>query len=329
MKKFFTVVLLLAAVSCLGITATACQDPDLGDKSIVCTVFPEYDWVQNIMGDVANDYIDVTLLAESGVDLHNYQPTVKDLAAISTCDLFIYIGGEADKWVHDALKNVVNKNRITLNLMEALQAKLLEEEEAHNGEEPEEEEETEYDEHIWLSLKNASAACTVIRDAIIAIDEVNRDAYVENTNTYITKLNELDTRYQEAVDSATCTTLLFGDRFPFLYLVNDYGIDYFAAFSGCSAESEASFQVFAYLQNQLCTYRLPAVCKIDGSTLTIAEAIRDNAQVSGLDYAPAIVTFDSLQSVKKTDMNNGKTYLSAMEYNLESLKTALGVPEEE
>ena len=210
-----------------------------GKKTIVTTIFPEYDWVMNILGDKA-DQFEVVLLMDKGTDLHSYQPSVTDLAVISECDLFVYVGGESDAWAEDAVSQATNKDMQVLDLLSVIGSNAVEEElvegmECEEEEEEGEEEGPEYDEHVWLSLRNASVLCGAICEEIDKIDPDNRDVYDSNLSSYQENLSDLDQRYAEVVSSAAYDTLLFGDRFPFRYLIEDYGLHYYAAFLGCSA----------------------------------------------------------------------------------------------
>ena len=301
---------------------------------IVTTIFPEYDWVQNIIGENPAN-AEVTMLLDSGTDLHSYQPTVADIMKISTCDLFIYVGGESDNWVDDAIKEAVNKNMVVINLLETLGDKVKEEEivEGMQGEDDEDadghhehhhddedEEEAEYDEHVWLSLKNAAILCDTIADAICKIDAVNAATYKANAAAYIAKLNALDEKYTEAVASSAVKTVLFGDRFPFRYLVDDYGLSYYAAYVGCSAETEASFETIAFLSKKVDELSLGTILTIEGNNHKIAQTIAQNTKAKN----QKILTLDSMQSVTSKDVKNGANYLSLMEKNLETLKAALG-----
>ena len=288
---------------------------------IVTTIFPEYDWVREILGDKA-DHAEVTMLLDNGVDLHSYQPTADDIIKISDCDLFIYVGGESDGWVEDALKEATNKEMQIINLLDVLgeQAKVEEVVEGMEGEEEADEEEgPEYDEHVWLSLKNAETLCSAIADALEEIDPANKDAYAANAASYLEKLAALDGEYQTVVDNAARKTVLFGDRFPFRYLVDDYGLSYYAAFAGCSAETEASFETISFLAGKVDELGLPCVLTIEGAQHKIAETIVQNTA----EKNPSILTLDSMQSTTSTDVANGTTYLSVMESNLDVLKQAL------
>ena len=288
--------------------------------SIVTTIFPEYDWVREILGDKA-DSAEITMLLDNGVDLHSYQPTADDLIRISDCDLFVYVGGESDGWVDDALKNATNKNRKVINLLETLGDSVKEEETVEGMQEEEEDhEEKEYDEHVWLSLKNAKTLVGAISESLQELDPDNKDTYATNAAAYIEKLSALDAEYQKAVSAGTYKTLLFGDRFPFRYLVDDYSLSYYAAFVGCSAESEASFETVSFLARKVDEGKLPCVLTIEGKNHKIAETIVQNT--AGKNQK--ILTMDSMQSTTSQDVARGTTYLSLMAKNLDVLKEALG-----
>ncbi len=358
---------------------------DAGSKklSIVTTIFPEYDWVNVVLGEKAAD-ADVTMLLDKGVDLHSYQPTAEDILKISNADVFIYVGGESDEWVEDALKEAVNPDQKVIDLLEVLGGNVKEEEivegmeaghdhdhehgkeeehqhneaeeasaheeaghneahedaheeaghdEAHEDaheeaghdeahEEAHEEDhqgEVEYDEHVWLSLKNAEVLCGAIADALAEADSDNADLYKANAEAYTKKLSELDSKYADAVKGAKYKTVLFGDRFPFRYMTDDYGIDYYAAFAGCSAETEASFETIIFLAGKVDELKLPAILTIENSDGKIAETIRDNTQSKD----QKILSLDSMQSTAAEDVKNGAGYLGIMEKNLEVLKEAM------
>ena len=292
--------------------------------NIVTTIFPEYDWVRQILGDKA-DSAAITMLPDNGVDLHSYQPTADDIVKISDCDLFIYVGGESDSWVRDVLKNASNKNRKVISLLDVLGDSVKTEEavegmEGHDHDEDDDHEhEEEKDEHVWLSLKNAEVLVNAISDALQKIDPDNKDAYAANTDAYVKRLSDLDAGYQSAVDGAARKTVLFGDRFPFRYLADDYGLSYYAAFAGCSAESEAGFEPIAFLAEKADELNLPYVLTIEGTQHKIAEAIVQNTA----EKNQKVLTMDSMQSATSRDAANGTTYLSVMENNLSVLKEAL------
>lgn len=332
MKKITA--LLLALFVLVGALAGCGKQNDTNktDKlSIVTTIFPEYDWVREILGDKA-DNAEITMLLDNGVDLHSYQPTADDIVKISDCDLFIYVGGESDGWVEDALRNAANRNMKVINLLEVLGDSVKteeivegmqeehEHEDAHAHDDAEEHEhEEEADEHVWLSLKNAKMLVRVISKALQELDPDNKDIYAANADAYVKKLSALDAEYQAAVDAASNKTILFGDRFPFRYLVDDYGLRYYAAFVGCSAETEASFETISFLAKRVDEWKLPCVLTIEGAQHKIAETVVRNTTAKN----QRVLTMDSMQSTTSKDAKNGTTYLSVMEKNLSVLKEAL------
>ena len=334
MKKVIALLLALVIATSLLAGCGRQNDPTGDTKtdqlSIVTTIFPEYDWVREILGDKA-DSAELTMLLDNGVDLHSYQPTADDIIKISNCDLFIYVGGESDEWVDDALKEATNKNMKDINLLDVLGNFVKTEEtvegmqeEEHDHEDTDEHDdaedhEEEKDEHVWLSLKNAETLCGAIADALAQIDPDNKDTYAANAAAYIQKLSALDGEYQKAVDAASAKTVLFGDRFPFRYLVDDYGLSYYAAFVGCSAETEASFETISFLAKKVDELKLPCVLTIEGAQHKIAETIVQNTA----EKNQKVLTMDSMQSTTSKDVANGVTYLSIMENNLSVLKEAL------
>ena len=242
---------------------------------------------------------------------------------ISGCNVFIYVGGESDKWVTDTLEQADNPDMIVLDLLDILgdDAKddelkegMQDEEEVEDGEE-----DPEYDEHIWLSLRNAYNIIPAISDALAAVDSQHAEALRTNADVYLHKLIDLDEQYMETVDSSSVKTLLFGDRFPFRYLTDDYSLDYYAAFTGCSAESEASFETITFLSEKVDELGLKAILQIETSDGSIAETIKANTKTKDQQ----ILTLDSMQAVTADRVADGETYFSIMESNLEVLKQAL------
>ncbi len=330
MKKI-SALLLAALLMLAGLTACSggqSNDAAEGNGSgiiVVTTIFPVYDWTRNIAGPDNGD-IDIDMLVDSGVDLHSFQPTAEDMMKISECDVFIYVGGESDEWVEDALGESANPDRVVVNLMEVMGGKAVEEEvkegmeaEHEDGEEEEEEEGPEYDEHVWLSLRNASLLSGAISDALAKADPENAESYKANAESYDAQLKELDEEYQKAVSEGRTKTLLFGDRFPFRYMTDDYGLDYYAAFVGCSAETEASFETIAFLAAKVDELGLRSVMTIEGKDHSIAESIVSNTKTKDQQ----ILTLDSMQGTNAQDVENGATYLSVMKSNLEILREAL------
>ena len=326
MKKFISIFILVAlAAAGLAACANSRQSASASDgPQIVTTIFPEYDWVMNVLGDNGQD-AEVTLLLDKGVDLHSYQPTADDIMKISTCDLFIYVGGESDDWVDDALREATNEDMVVVNLLDVLGGSVKEEEVVEGMQEEAEDDtedeecEVEYDEHVWLSLRNASRLVQEISNAIQKIDPANAAAYESNAASYVSQLEDLDARYKETVEASPIRTLLFGDRMPFRYLVDDYGLDYYAAFVGCSAETEASFETITFLAQKVDELGLHAVMTIEGTDHRIAETIVQNTDTKD----QTILSMDSMQSTTQNDVDNGVSYLSIMESNLSVLRDAL------
>ena len=325
MKRITAVILAFLLV--LTVPLPGCSQPEKPDGktlSVVCTIFPQYDWVRQILGDKADNF-DLTLLLDSGIDLHNYQPTVDDIVKLADCDLLIYVGGESDDWVEYALEQATNKDMIVINLLDVLGSAAKEEEVKvgmeDGGEDGEEGygDETEYDEHVWLSLKNAEVFCSAIANALSSLDAANAEEYQKNLTEYVAKLSALDAEYKTAVNAAPVTTLLFGDRFPFRYLVDDYGLDYYAVFVGCSAETEASFETVLFHSNKVDELGLNSVMVIEGSDQSIARTIINNTASKDQQ----IFVLNSLQSVTSNDVQSGVTYLSLMKGNLSVLLKAL------
>ncbi len=340
MKKLLSVVLATVAIVCCfsacSSNATKNNSTNNNDKiKIVTTIFPEYDWVKTILGDNSSN-ADITMLLDNGVDLHSYQPTAEDILKITTCDMFVYVGGESDEWVEDVLEKSANKNMKVINLMKILGDSIKQEEvvegmeiddhdedkesEEHKNEVHEHgQEEVEYDEHVWLSLSNAKLFCNAIETGLSEIDPDNATTYKSNLDLYNEKLSALDADYKAAVNNSAKKTILFGDRFPFRYLVDDYNITYYAAFLGCSAETEASFKTVTFLADKVNELQLNYVLTIEKSDNKIAKTIIENTN----DKNQQILSLDSMQSTTSKDVAEGKTYLSIMENNLNVLKEVL------
>lgn len=333
MKKIIAAATALLVAAGMFTGCGASEKPTAqGDKlKIVTTIFPEYDWTREILGD-QSERAEVTMLLDNGVDLHSYQPTADDLIKIAECDLFIYVGGESDGWVESALASTSNPDRAVINLIDTLgdSVKLEEvvegmQETEHDHEEDEDhahdadEQETETDEHVWLSLRNAQAVCQKIAEKLGEIDPEHEQAYTQNALAYIDKLSALDAKYQAAVAAANKKTLVFGDRFPFRYLTEDYGLNYYAAFVGCSAETEASFETIRFLAEKTDALGLSHVLTIENPNHKIAETVVANT--SGKNQQ--VLSMDSMQSVTSKDVAAGATYLSIMEHNLDVLTQAL------
>ena len=326
--------------------------------SVVCVSFPEYDWTRQILGSHL-DSVDLSFLLNTGVDRHSFQATADDIMKIAKADLFVYGGGESEAWVEDALKHTANPQQRVLKMMDCLGGNVKNEEvvpgmqaeDEHEHEHAEEAEhehehehaeeaehehagdaedehghqhhhaegEVEQDEHIWLSLRNAELICGAIATELSALDPANAADYAANLETYVQTLQNLDQNYVEMVKNARLKSILVGDRFPFRYLVDDYGIDYFAAFVGCSAETEASFETVSFLAKKADELGLNCILTLEKADQKIAKAIAGNSQNSNRK----ILQLNSLQSVTKDDVQGGLTYLAVMQDNLGVLKEAL------
>lgn len=288
---------------------------DFSDKiKIVSTTFPPYDWAASVIGTSDSRTIN-SLVVKNGLDLHNFQPSTADIVQISSADIFVFVGGESDQWVYDALKNVTNPNIKIINLMDLIRKErqlLLEDCE-------EDTDEVEFDEHIWLSLRNAKICVQAISDALCEKVPLSAEEFKKNTTDYLEEIDALDASFNSVVKTSAHNTLIFCDRFPFRYLTEDYGLNYAAAFDGCSAETEASFETIVKLSNSLNESGLNAVLVLENNDKKIAKTVIANAKKPTCDT----FTLDSLQSTSLRDAFNGKTYIGTMRENLGTIKKAL------
>ena len=337
MKKYWililSVLLALAFFSGCGKGAAkpAASHTEVKKIKIVTTIFPEYDWVKNIMGDKFSQ-AEVTLLLNNGTDIHSYQPTIQDMMKVSDADLFIYVGGESDQWVTKALQESRNKNRQVVNLLEVLGSKVKTEEEEENGQggletsatgkspsAHKDEKEPDKDEHVWLSLQNAQILCTAIAKSLSTVDPTNAPVYAANLKKYEEQLIALDKAYADVLEGKQQKVLIFGDRFPFRYLFDDYGLKHYAAFAGCSAETEASFKTIRFLAGKLDALGLHNIFTIEKSDQKIAKTI---VKTTG-KQDQKILALNSLQATTAKDIAGGATYLGIMKDNLTVLQEGL------
>ncbi|ONI39761.1 hypothetical protein AN639_05735 [Candidatus Epulonipiscium fishelsonii] len=367
------------------------EDPTEKTFKIICSTFPVYEWTKEILGDNSN--VELSILMDNGIDPHNYQASAEDIVKLQTSDLCIYIGGESEKWIDEAMANSPNTKAI--NLMHELEeyTKLSEtiegmehvhghEEDEHSHEEDEhtheedehthdedehshdedehshEEDEHTHDEdehthdedehthdedehshdedehihdehdhtghdhshadeHIWLSLKIAAQACDVIADCLVSLDEENADKYIQNLESYTSELKALDEQYEAITEQDDSNkVLIFGDRFPFRYLVDDYDLDYYAAFTGCSTDAEASFETIVFLTEKLNETGMDNVCYISDNSKELAETIIKNSD----DQSRSLVQFNSIETMKPED---GISYIDIMKTNLLALEEVL------
>lgn len=388
MKKFYSLACAIFVAALFALVA--CGDTSKNNTtkesklSVVTTIYPEFSWAKSILGNRA-DSVKLELLMKNGVDLHSYKPTAHDVAKIASADMVIYVGGESDEWIKDALAASPKKGRIEINLMDVLGDHVKAEEivegmqgfetkdvvrqahqperetredakedhehaEAHEAGEHEHhtkhaeehdhehhehadpstssgtkehhhhDEEVENDEHVWLSLKNAEIIVKKIAEELSKLDAAHATIYKQNTDAYVAQIQALDAEYRETVEKAARKTVLFGDRFPFRYLVDDYSIKYYAAFVGCSAESEASFETIAFLAGKMDAESLPVIFTIENSNGKIAKAVLVASKKS---QNAQIFILNSMQSITEKQIAEGIDYLSLMKSNLDVLKKAL------
>ena len=312
--------LFLFTVGALCVGNSCNKKEDKNQKlNVVATIFPAYDWVQNIAK--GSESVNLSLLIKNGTDLHSYQPTAADIVKISNADLFIYVGGESDEWMADALKNVKNPNMLIINLMNLLADHVVEEEliEGMEKEEVEDLGEIEFDEHVWLSLNNAMLASCKIAECLEILDLENSTLYADNLISYLAQIEELKSQYQTRLGSLPEKTLLVCDRFPFRYMADEFGLEYFAAFPGCSAETEASFQTVAFLTGKAKELSLKNVYVTESSDSKLAKTVIKNSGLKGTK----IIKLDSMQSTTQKQARSGKTYLGTMASNLALIEQSL------
>ena len=320
--------LIFLVILCLSFSLCACGEApaESGGEGldIVCTVFPAYDFAREIAGEKAN----VTLLVPPGSEAHSFEPTPQDIIRIENCDLLICNGGESETWLEEILAGR-EKDIPSLIMMDCVDA--LEEETKegmqtteHSHEEHEErdgheehEHEEEYDEHVWTSPVNASLIVSALCDRLSAIDPENGGFYRENAVRYQSELQKLDAAFRETVEKGKFDTLIFADRFPVRYFVEEYGLDYYAAFPGCTDDTEPSARTVAFLIDMVRSEDIPAVMYIEFSNEKMADVICEDTGCKKL-------LFHSCHNVSAQQLKSGVSYLTLMWGNLESLKEALG-----
>lgn len=301
-KRFFAV--LLVAALLLGGSAFAGENP-----SIVCTNFPCYDFARAVTGGMA----DLRLLIKPGAEVHSFEPTPADIMAIADCDLFIYIGGESDAWVEDILSSFGSDAPDTLRMFDCVEAMEAEGEHDHEHEGAHAH---EYDEHIWTSPVNAQRMVRAVADKLNDDFSWNSDAWSANADAYIAQIGEIDAQFRDVVAHAARREMIFADRFPFLYFIREYGLDYVSAFTSCAAESEPSARVMMELIDRVVRDGVPAIYTIELSSGKTAQTIAE-------ETGAMILCFHSIQNVSESDFSAGESYLSLMARNVEALKEGL------
>jgi zinc transport system substrate-binding protein len=313
MKKIFLIIFIFMLVGCTP------DEQDSDKINIVTTIFPSYDWVREIVGGEIDNF-NLNYLTNSGVDLHSYAPSVPDILRIASSDVFIYVGGHSDSWVNAVLRDA-NPDLITINLMNLLDGFLVEDE---HGCGPDCDDDHDHgatfaDEHVWVSLSRVKVLCAAIAEALAQVDPCNAQTYMANLDAYIEKLTALDTEFHAMANAAENRTLVVADRFPFRYMMTDYNLTSYAAFAGCSAETEASFTTVLSLVQKINELELDFIIVTESSDKSIARTLINNSEARNQE----ILVMDSLQSVTTADVRNGVTFLSLMEKNLSVMREAL------
>lgn len=323
-RKRAAVVLSVLSVFCLALFCGGCGEaPDAESStqddrvSVVTTIFPPYDFVREIAGDHA----DLKMLLKPGEESHSYEPTPQDIIAIQNCDIFIYTGGENDVWVEDILGSMPDDDRLTLRLTDCVETVEEEHVEGMKGSgehahDDEEESVHEADEHVWTSPVNASLITEEISRLLCQADPENSAVYEKNLAAYQEELAGLDRKFRDVVSGAERRVLIFGDRFPFRYFADEYGLEYYAAFPGCAGDTEPSAATMVFLIRKAQEEQVPAVLKMELSNDDIAGAV---AEATGTE----VRVLYSCHNLSADDFENGETYLSMMQKNVETLKEVL------
>ncbi len=319
MKKIIISILLFAIFL---LSFSGCAAPTDNEKiNIVCTLFPQYDWIKNIVGN--SERVDVTLLIQNGSDPHSYQPTAADIMTLSSCDMVVYIGAQSDLWVQEALDRANNTHtlRTALFEIEGITPREISSSSHSHDEHEHKHDHGILDEHLWLSLKNVIKATEHLADKICELDPENADKYKANSEKYKAELLSLDADFAKATrEAGEHPFMLFADRFPFVYLLSDYGVDFAAAFEGCTTDTDADFDTVLRLIKEANEHRISHIAVTESSDRSLAKTVASSANGD-----IEIIVMNSLQGVTKKQLSEGVTYLSEMKKNLTAMKIALGV----
>lgn len=280
--------------------------------SVITTLFPYYDFVKQIAGDKVN----VSMIVPAGMDTHSFEPTPADMITIQKADVFIYNGGDMESWVSQVLDASENKEQVTDVMMDHVKIVVEETVEGMELEEEGEEGEVEYDEHIWTSPVNAQKIVAEICTVLSKADPENANVYQKNTDAYIVQLKDLDKEFKDVINNSDRKTIIFGDKFPLRYFAEEYGLTYYAAFPGCSTETEPSPDTVAFLIDKAKEEKVPVIYYLELSSQKIADTICEGAGAKKL-------LFHSCHNVSKDDFNSGVTYLELMKQNVRNLKEGL------
>ena len=318
---------------CILLTLCSCTKQNQSNKdaklTILCTLFPQYDWLRNITAGV--DGVEVSLIIANGTDPHSYQPTAADIMNISNCDMLVYVGGDSDTWVKKAIERSKNQNinAITLTELEGIElhnissASHTHEDHSHGEHSHEGHSHSALDEHLYLSLDNACAAVGALANALCKADPDNRDAYLKNSLEYTLKLANMSESFRAEVEQIPAEErfILFADRFPFVYLLSDYEIHYSAAFEGCTTDVDADFDTVIRLIHEADEHNVSYIAVTEGSDKALANTIITSTKSKN----QKIVVLNSMQAITKSQIENGSTYISIMKENIDQIKTALGL----
>lgn len=313
-NKLFAVICFISFLFIL----TSCHSGEVSEKAddkinIVTTIFPSYDFAREIAGE---SRANIKMLLKPGAEAHSYEPTPQDIIAIQNCDVFVYVGGESEEWVKNILSSIDTSNMSIIAMIDCVDAVEEEVVEGMQGAEDKYAYEPEYDEHVWTSPINAIKITERISEAIINKDIKNKEYYQQRTLSYIEKLRELDREFREAADSARTKTIIFGDRFPCRYFADEYGLKYYAAFPGCSSETEASARTVSFLIDKVNDENIPVVMYPELSNKKVAVTICESTGAKALQ-------FNSCHNVTSDEFKDNVSYLSLMKENAETLKEAL------
>ncbi|MBO4343533.1 MAG: zinc ABC transporter substrate-binding protein [Clostridia bacterium] len=311
-KRVLTVIFaVLAAFSLSGCEKGGEIKDNTDGIEIVCTFYPQYSWVKNLTKDTGADVI---LLQKGGTDFHSYQPTFEDTLKVQTCDVLVCIGGESDSWSEEAAQNG-GKAKV-VSVMEEVSEKLIDES-VRNGKE-QENTEKEKDEHVYLSVKNAKTACKAIAETLCEADGKNAERYRENLQEYLGKLEEIDKEFEKLTENCARKNFVMPDRYPFAYLSRDYGLECFAAFKGCSSETDASFETVVFLSEKIKELDVKYVAVTENSDKKTAKSVIENSGKDGIE----ILELNSMQSLSENDVKSAE-YTDIMLENLEAFRLLL------
>ena len=328
-KRLISTLLVFCAIFSLCSCASVNNKNSDGKIKILCTLFPQYDWLCNITAGI--EKVEVSLIIANGTDPHSYQPTAADIMNISNCDMLVYVGGDSDTWVKKAIERSKNQDINAISLIELDNIKLHDisssshshDEESHHEHSHEGHSHSTLDEHIYLSLDNACAAIEALSQELCVADPENKELYFKNSTEYMLKLKNLGERFKSNIESIPENErfVLFADRFPFVYLLSDYGIHYSAAFEGCTTDVDADFDTVIRLIHEADEHNVKYIAVTESSDKALANTVISSTKAKD----QKIISLNSLQSITSSQINSGATYISIMEENMNAIKTVLGL----